>query len=81
MVAVGMTFGSWAVLSVDNTGRRAACRCVCGTVRIVSVEALNGGVSSSCGCQQLSPRQSAVLREEAARLRRQRDWRPGERSR
>jgi hypothetical protein len=78
-MTIGATFGSWTVLSIDNGGRRAACRCVCGTVRVVSVEALNGGVSSSCGCQQLSPRQSAMLREEAARLRRQYDR--GERSR
>jgi hypothetical protein len=77
-MTVGATlFGSWAVLSIDSTRKRAACRCVCGTVRMVSIEALESGTSTSCGCQQLS----AALREEKALRRRQRnyDWRPGER--
>jgi hypothetical protein len=75
MTAVGTTFGSWALLSIDSARKRAACRCVCGTVRVVSIEALESGTSTSCGCQQLS----AALREEAAQRRQQRnyDWRSG----
>jgi hypothetical protein len=74
--------GSWMVISADANGKRAGCRCVCGTVRMIAVEALASGASTSCGCQRLAPEQSQALRDEAARLRLRRDqgWRPGDRS-
>ncbi len=82
MTATEQCFGFWTVISADATGKRAACRCVCGTVRVIAVEALASGASTSCGCQTLSPQQARALRDEAARRRlwRDRDWRPGDRS-
>jgi hypothetical protein len=82
MTTGGKRFGSWIVISADATGKRAGCRCACGTVRVIAVEALTSGASTSCGCQRLAPDQSRALRDEAARLRlrRNHDWRPGDRS-
>jgi len=74
--------GHWHVLAVDATGRRAGCRCRCGTVREVSVAALLSGESTSCGCGPLSLSQVEQLRVSKVerQRRRDRDWRPGERS-
>jgi hypothetical protein len=82
MTVTGKCFGSWTVISADATSKRAACRCVCGTVRVMAVDALASGTSTSCGCQRLAPDQSQALRDEAARLRlrREQDWRSGDRS-
>jgi hypothetical protein len=82
MTVAGKCFGSWTVVSADATGKRAGCRCACGTVRVIAVEALASGAITSCGCQKLAPSQSRALRDEATRLRlrRDRDWRPGDRS-
>jgi hypothetical protein len=83
-ITPGQRIGAWEILSVDPSGRRAACSCVCKTVRILSVAALHDGTASpSCGCQQLSPAQQQALRAEAEEQERQRDlknWRPGGRS-
>jgi hypothetical protein len=83
-ITAGMRIGNWEVLSVDPTGKRACCGCVCETVRILSTAALlDGTASPSCGCQQLSRQQSEVLRQEAEKQQRrceQKDWRPGGRS-
>jgi hypothetical protein len=35
-IVVGMKFGAWTVLSADPAGKRAACRCLCGTMRIIT---------------------------------------------
>jgi hypothetical protein len=80
MTIAGKRFGSWMVISADATGKRAGCRCICGTVRVIAVEALASGASTSCGCQKLTPDQRRALGEEATRLRlrRNRDWRPGD---
>jgi hypothetical protein len=54
-------FGKWTVLGEakpyerrSNKGhgrqRTALCRCSCGTLRIVAVQTLKGGLSRSCGC-------------------------------
>ena len=82
MTVVGKSFGSWTVINADATGKRAACRCVCGRVQVIAVDALVSGDSTSCGCQRLAPDQSRALRDEAARLRlrRDQDWRSGDRS-
>lgn len=82
MTLASKCFGFWTVVSADATRKRAACRCVCGTLRVIAVEALASGASTSCGCQRLAPDQSRALRDEAARLRlrRDQDWRPGDRS-
>ena len=55
MTVAGKCFGSWTVVSADATGKRAGCRCACGTVRVIAVEALASGASTSCGCQRLAP--------------------------
>jgi hypothetical protein len=48
----GEKFGHWQVLGADATGKRIACKCVCGTVRIVGASALRSGARTSCGCQK-----------------------------
>ena len=76
----GATVGHWLVLAIDATGRRVGCRCRCGTVREVSVEALVSGASTSCGRMALSREHIRALRDELAQQRRRRDlknWRPG----
>jgi hypothetical protein len=80
-ITPGQRIGAWEILSVDPTGKRAACSCVCKAVRILSTDALlNGTAMPSCGCQQLSPAQQQALRAEAEEQDRRRDlknWRPG----
>jgi hypothetical protein len=66
-ITIGQQFGAWEVLSLDATGRRAGCRCRCGTVREVAVAALTDGTSRSCGCARPTAEQVAALRAEAAR--------------
>jgi len=81
-IAVGTPFAAWTVVSIDPTGKRAACRCICGRVQVIAIEALRSGASSSCGCQPLALDQLRERRAEAMQRqrRRDRDWRPGERS-
>jgi len=80
-VTIGQRFGNWEVVGLDAAGRRASCGCVCGSVRILSVDALLNGVASpSCGCAPLSASQLKALRQETAQeeqRREQRSWRPG----
>jgi hypothetical protein len=80
-ITPGQRIGAWEILSVDPSGRRAACSCA---VRILSVAALlDGSASPSCGCQQISREQQQELRAEAEEQERRRDlknWRPGGRS-
>jgi hypothetical protein len=72
-IAPGATIGHWLVLATN--GRRAACRCRCGVVREVSVDALlDGTASPSCGCV-VSQKQATALREEATLRQRQRELR------
>jgi hypothetical protein len=79
-IAPGAIIGNWHILSIDpSSGKRACCRCVCGSVRILSTAALlDGSALPSCGCQQLSREQQHKLRAEAEEQerRRDRDWRP-----
>jgi len=47
----GQIFSSWTLIKIEEPlGKRATCRCTCGNVRQVSLEALETGVSTSCGC-------------------------------
>jgi hypothetical protein len=75
---VGKHFAAWTVLSADGTGKRAGCRCVCGRVQVIAVDALVNGHTTSCGCQRLTADQIHALRAEASQRQRQcdRDWRP-----
>lgn len=43
-------YGKWTVLGRD--GRKARCRCECGTERNVSVGDLRSGKSTNCGCKR-----------------------------
>ena len=52
----GSKFGRWSVLARQENGW--LCRCECGTERIVRVDGLESGKSTSCGC---------FHREQAAR--------------
>jgi hypothetical protein len=56
-------FGHWQVLGADATGKRVACRCVCGVVRIVGVVALRSGACTSCGCQKPTSAQRKTARD------------------
>jgi hypothetical protein len=83
-ITPGQRIGNWEILSVDPSGRRAACSCVCKVVRLLSVDSLlDGSAVPSCGCMQLSQEQRRMLRAEAdeqERQRERRNWRPsGER--
>jgi hypothetical protein len=52
-------FGSWQVLRLDSTRKRVTCRCDCGEVRQVGIEALLIGSSLGCGdCRKITPRPS-----------------------
>ncbi len=48
MIAPGSSFGAWTVSRVD--GRRAFCHCVCGTPRLIAIDALVAGENTGCGC-------------------------------
>jgi hypothetical protein len=50
-------YGHWTVVGADETGKRITCRCRCGAVHVVALDALDDGTSSSCGCRPLSRRQ------------------------
>jgi hypothetical protein len=62
----GERYGHWQVLGADALGRRIACRCTCGAVRIVAVAALKSGVNTSCGCQAPTPENRKAFRETQA---------------
>lgn len=52
--APGTTFGFWRVVKEVVSGskhRRVLCKCVCGKSRIVLLQNLSLGRSTSCGCQ------------------------------
>jgi hypothetical protein len=67
-ITPGQRVGNWEILSVDPSGKRVCCACVCGTVRILSVAALlDGTATPSCGCRPLTPAQRSELRAEQAR--------------
>jgi hypothetical protein len=68
VITVGQRISNWDVLSVDPSGKRVCCSCVCKAVRILSVAALlDGTATPSCGCRPLSPQQREELRAEQMR--------------
>jgi hypothetical protein len=69
----GPFFGSWEVLSVDETGKRATARCVCGRIHVLGVEALELGITTSCGCRPPPLQNREAFRLEQSRQKRQRD--------
>jgi hypothetical protein len=73
----GRRFAAWTSLGADATCKRIVCRCRCGAVRQVAIEALQSGQSLSCGCSPLSLRQHRALRDEAEQRQRLAavDWR------
>jgi len=77
MIVPGQKIGHWHILAVD--GRSATCVCRCKQVRVVSVEVLEGGASTSCGCRPLQDNQVKNLRAEQRRRSIDRDyldWKP-----
>ena len=58
----GARFGAWEILSADVTGKRIACRCSCGQVRIVAASALKSGANTSCGCKPPTTTQREAAR-------------------
>lgn len=64
----GEKFGHWQVLGADATGKRIACRCVCGVVRIVGVAALRSGACTSCGCQKPTSEQRKASRRDRGQM-------------
>lgn len=56
---IGKHYGSWSVIdkadpiiSSQRRWRAWTCKCVCGTVRVVSEQSLVSGKSTSCGCKR-----------------------------
>ena len=74
-VTVGMRFGHWSIIQI--TGRTAAARCACGTVRRVALDALVTGASTSCGCfgESYVVRTEMRQRQRQRQQRDQRNWR------
>lgn len=63
MVEPGFMIHHWTVVAVD--GRAAVCRCACGRIKTLSVDAIEGNsVVPSCGCQPLQRYERALLRGE-----------------
>ena len=56
---VGETFGLLKVLSYAGNNKHSQslwkCRCACGRIKIVSINALRGGMTRSCGCLRNPP--------------------------
>jgi hypothetical protein len=59
----GEKFEHWQVLGADATGKRIACRCDCGVVRIIGASALRSGACTSCGCQKPTAAQREAFRQ------------------
>jgi hypothetical protein len=57
--------GRWRVLGVDSVGKRAACRCDCGVIREIALDALESGASLGCGCR-MTPKTAPVARRSAS---------------
>lgn len=57
-IAIGSQFGQWTVLDKDPTKKRKSyiCKCSCGTIRSVAIDALLRGISKSCGCSKTAPK-------------------------
>jgi hypothetical protein len=71
-LVVGQQYGEWTIVSI--TGKRAGCRCRCGAVHALAVDAVTSGSAvTSCGCTY-SREQGAALREEYLKRQRQREW-------
>jgi len=66
----GQVFGRWLVLGRVTDGKRTRyrCRCECGVERFVRHDALQSGVSKSCGCLHRE-RTAEVARGKAYVLR------------
>lgn len=46
----GQRVGHWQVISIDEAGKRATVQCRCREIRVIAIEALQDGTSTSCGC-------------------------------
>jgi len=69
---VNGAYGHWTIVSTDS--RAAVCRCRCGAVRALSLEAIKLGVAApSCGCAPLAQAQLTAFREERAAHERRRE--------
>jgi hypothetical protein len=76
-ITPGETFGRLTVLAeIDRhrRGRRAECRCVCGTVTRVLVTRLRDGHTQSCGCLQRERVRAANVTHEQTRHPLYRVW-------
>jgi hypothetical protein len=79
-VTPGARVGHWRVLGLDGH-RRATCQCRCGNIRVLAVDALASGASTSCGCAPPTAEAARKARVEAEQHRRVRElnlknWRP-----
>ncbi len=74
-VLVGARYGRWLVLSIDQSTRRASCRCNCGTVQQCTFAGLMSGETRGCHhCARLTQAELKRARMDVpARLP---DWRP-----
>jgi hypothetical protein len=73
-------FAHWVEIgAADKLRRRVIIRCRCGKVATVSLEALESGASTSCGCAPLTVEQEKRLRDARETRERQGDlknWKP-----
>jgi hypothetical protein len=73
-------FGYWIeVGAADAMRRRLVVRCTCGKTATVSLDVLESGESTSCGCAPLTAEQKDRRRAEHEQQDRQRDqrkWKP-----
>jgi hypothetical protein len=61
-ITPGARVHHWLIVAVD--GRRATCRCRCGEVRVIALDALADGHCTSCGCSTPTPEKMKALRED-----------------
>jgi hypothetical protein len=64
---VGRRFGHWTAVQADDTGKRIHAKCVCGRVRVLGLDSLEAGETSSCGCQPPTLQDRAAFRAERER--------------
>lgn len=59
----GDKFGKWTLIEHPYKSRKWVCRCECGTVREVRIDALKAGNTLSCGCDTKRLQSEAKIRQ------------------
>ena len=64
---IGRRFGHWTAVQTDATGKRIHAKCECGRIRVLGLDSLEAGETSSCGCQPPTLQDRAAFRAERER--------------